>query len=36
MKALRYTQAMVDEFVRAGYWTDETFYDPTIATRVAR
>lgn len=27
MKALRYTQAMVDEFVRAGYWTDETFYD---------
>lgn len=27
MKALRYTQAMVDEFVRAGYWTNETFYD---------
>ncbi len=27
MKALRYTQAMVDEFVRDGYWTDETFYD---------
>jgi non-ribosomal peptide synthetase component E (peptide arylation enzyme) len=27
MKVLRYTQAMVDEFVRAGYWTDETFYD---------
>ena len=27
MKALRYTQAMVDEFVRNGYWTDETFYD---------
>lgn len=27
MKTLRYTQAMVDEFVRAGYWTDETFYD---------
>lgn len=27
MRVLRYTQAMVDEFVRAGYWTDETFYD---------
>ncbi len=27
MKVLRYTQAMVDEFVRAGYWTNETFYD---------
>jgi len=27
MKTLRYTQAMVDEFVHAGYWTDETFYD---------
>ena len=27
MKVLRYTQAMVDEFVRAGYWTHETFYD---------
>lgn len=27
MKTLRYTQAMVDEFVRDGYWTDETFYD---------
>ena len=27
MKALRYTQAMVDEFVRDGYWTHETFYD---------
>ena len=27
MKTLRYTQAMVDEFVRAGYWTAETFYD---------
>lgn len=27
MKTLRYTQAMVDEFIRDGYWTDETFYD---------
>ena len=27
MKVLRYTQAMVDEFVRAGYWTNKTFYD---------
>lgn len=27
MQVLRYTQAMVDEFVRDGYWTDETFYD---------
>ena len=27
MKTLRYTQTMVDEFVRDGYWTDETFYD---------
>jgi non-ribosomal peptide synthetase component E (peptide arylation enzyme) len=27
MKVLRYTQAMVDEFVRDGYWTNETFYD---------
>ncbi|MEI8324346.1 MAG: AMP-binding protein [Betaproteobacteria bacterium] len=27
MRALRYTQAMVDEFVRDGYWTNETFYD---------
>src|ERR1035437_8818600 len=27
MKTLRYTQTMVDEFVRDGYWTDEAFYD---------
>ncbi len=27
MKTLRYTQAMVDEFVHDGYWTDETFFD---------
>jgi 2,3-dihydroxybenzoate-AMP ligase len=27
VKPIRYTQGMVDEFVRDGYWTDETFYD---------
>lgn len=27
MKVIRYTQSMVDEFVRDGYWTNETFYD---------
>jgi len=27
MKVIRYTQPMVDEFVRDGYWTDENFYD---------
>lgn len=27
MKVLRYTQAMVDEFVHDGHWTHETFYD---------
>ena len=27
MKVIRYTQKMVDEFTRKGYWTDETFYD---------
>lgn len=27
MKPIRYTQEMVDEFTRDGYWTDETFYD---------
>lgn len=27
MKPIRYTPDMVDEFVRDGYWTSETFYD---------
>lgn len=27
MKVIRYNQPMVDEFVREGYWTDESFYD---------
>jgi non-ribosomal peptide synthetase component E (peptide arylation enzyme) len=27
MKPIRYTQAMIDEFKAAGYWTDETFFD---------
>ncbi len=27
MKPIRYTQAMIDEFMNDGYWTDETFYD---------
>ncbi len=27
MKPIRYGQAMVDEFVQAGYWTNELFYD---------
>ncbi|MFO7783787.1 MAG: AMP-binding protein [Thermodesulfobacteriota bacterium] len=27
MKPIRYKQAMVDEFVRDGYWTSELFYD---------
>ena len=27
MKPIRYTQEMVDEYTRDGYWTDETFYD---------
>ena len=27
MKPIRYKQEMVDEFVRNGYWTQETFYD---------
>lgn len=27
MKPIRYTKAMTDEFVRDGYWTQETFYD---------
>ena len=27
MKPIRYKQAMVDEFVRDGYWTNELFYD---------
>ena len=27
MRPIRYNQAMVDEFVRDGYWTTETFYD---------
>lgn len=27
MKPIRYTKAMVDEYVKKGYWTQETFYD---------
>ena len=27
MKPIRYTETMVSEFVRDGYWTSETFYD---------
>ncbi len=27
MKPIRYTKKMTDEFVRDGYWTQETFYD---------
>lgn len=27
MRVIRYTQPMVDEFVRDGYWTNQTFYD---------
>ncbi|MBF0549626.1 MAG: AMP-binding protein [Deltaproteobacteria bacterium] len=27
MKPIRYTKEMVDEFLRDGYWTNETFYD---------
>jgi 2,3-dihydroxybenzoate-AMP ligase len=27
MKVIRYTQPMVDEFVRDGHWTDQNFYD---------
>ncbi|MBU0515379.1 MAG: AMP-binding protein [Proteobacteria bacterium] len=27
MKPIRYTKAMVDEFVQAGHWTNELFYD---------
>lgn len=27
MKPIRYSQAMVDEFVQAGHWTNELFYD---------
>ena len=27
MKPIRYKQKMVDEFVKDGYWTQETFYD---------
>jgi 2,3-dihydroxybenzoate-AMP ligase len=27
VKPIRYTQEMVDEYTRDGYWTDETFYD---------
>ena len=27
MKPIRYRQAMVDEFLKKGYWTQETFYD---------
>ncbi len=27
MKPIRYTEKMVDEFVRDGYWTRETFFD---------
>ena len=27
MKPIRYKKEMVDEFVRNGYWTQETFYD---------
>jgi len=27
LKPIRYTEKMVDEFVRDGYWTQETFFD---------
>jgi 2,3-dihydroxybenzoate-AMP ligase len=27
VKPIRYTQEMVNEFTKDGYWTDETFYD---------
>jgi len=27
VKPIRYTKEMVDEFLRDGYWTNETFYD---------
>ena len=27
MKPIRYKREMVDEFVKNGYWTQETFYD---------
>ncbi|MCC7411767.1 MAG: AMP-binding protein [Gammaproteobacteria bacterium] len=27
MRVIRYTEAMVEEFVRDGYWTTETFFD---------
>jgi 2,3-dihydroxybenzoate-AMP ligase len=27
VKPIRYRQAMVDEFLKKGYWTQETFYD---------
>jgi len=27
VKPIRYTPEMVDEYTRAGYWTNETFYD---------
>jgi len=27
MRVIRYTEAVIDEFREAGYWTDETFYD---------
>ena len=27
MKPIRYTQEMVDEFLKEGYWTQELFYD---------
>lgn len=27
MKPIRYTQAMIDEFKRDGFWTDEIFFD---------
>lgn len=27
MKPIRYTEAMIQEFVGKGYWTNETFYD---------
>lgn len=27
MRVIRYTNEMIDEFSRGGYWTEETFYD---------
>ena len=27
MKPIRYRKEMIDEFIRDGYWTRETFYD---------